>query len=290
MNFGPELKELVRTHTEGSLDPNVFQARMKSDHPLAMEYIARLLRRTTRHNGPVRDHQIDAWLRRDAVGEFESLLGRAPAAIEGRLAGGGLPSGDGMGNLRGGAVIGEAGGSILQTPHGREEIEQMFGQPNNRDGTLNEAWESENIRRIAPPSGWQLYYQDDDRGLVPMSSIRIHRKLEENFRSVLAAIWSHAAEEIGSGGSNDTIREWLHARRLDQYAGGFNYRVIHGTNRLSLHSYGIAIDWDADHNPQGHSSHTLPDWWYGIWQAHGWSDGRFFGIPDPMHVQFATGA
>jgi hypothetical protein len=51
MNFGPELKELVRTHAEGSLDPNVFQAKMKSDHPLAMEYIARLLRRTTARCG-----------------------------------------------------------------------------------------------------------------------------------------------------------------------------------------------------------------------------------------------
>jgi hypothetical protein len=258
---------------------------MKSDHPLAMEYIARLLRRTTQHHGPVRDHHIDAWLRRDAVAEFQALVDRGTAA-----SGGGLGGGGGLGSLRGGAVVGGGGGGILQTPHGSQEIEQMFGKPNNLDGTLNEAWESESIRQVAPPTGWLLYYQDDDRGLVPVSGIRIHRKLEENFRSVLSAIWNHAREEIGRGVSDDAIREWLHARRLDQHAGGFNYRVIHGTNRLSLHSYGIAIDWDADHNPQGHSNHTLPDWWYGIWQAHGWSDGRHFGTPDPMHVQFATGA
>src|SRR3954453_7795748 len=29
---------------------------------------------------------------------------------------------------------------------------------------------------------------------------------------------------------------------------------------------------------------------YGIWKAHGWADGRKFPAPDPMHVQFATGA
>jgi hypothetical protein len=39
-----------------------------------MEYTARLLRHTTRHHGPVRDHHIDPWLRRDAVREFEELL------------------------------------------------------------------------------------------------------------------------------------------------------------------------------------------------------------------------
>ena len=82
----------------------------------------------------------------------------------------------------------------------------------------------------------------------------------------------------------------LHDLRLDQHSGGFNYRVIHGTGRLSLHSYGIAIDWDADNNPQGHSTHTLPGWWYEIWKTHGWIDGRHFSNPDPMHVQFATGA
>lgn len=73
MNFGQELKNLVR-HKVGTLDGNAFQKAMKADHILAMEYIARLLRRTTRHNGPVKRHEIDHWLRRDAVAEFQKLL------------------------------------------------------------------------------------------------------------------------------------------------------------------------------------------------------------------------
>ncbi len=47
---------------------------MKQDHPLAMEYIARLLRRTVEHNGPVKRHEIDVWLRRDAVAEFQAFV------------------------------------------------------------------------------------------------------------------------------------------------------------------------------------------------------------------------
>ncbi|HEU0174771.1 MAG TPA: hypothetical protein VFV58_10950 [Blastocatellia bacterium] len=73
MNFGQELKNLVLMKV-GTLDGTAFQKAMKQDHPLAMEYIARLLRRTIRHNGPVLRHEIDQWLRRDAVAEFQSLL------------------------------------------------------------------------------------------------------------------------------------------------------------------------------------------------------------------------
>lgn len=73
MNFGKELKDIVRSNI-GTLDGNAFQKAMKQNHPLAMEYIARLLRRTTHHNGPVLRHEIDPWLRRDAVAEFQALL------------------------------------------------------------------------------------------------------------------------------------------------------------------------------------------------------------------------
>ena len=73
MNFGEELKELVLAEV-GTLDGDTFQKAMKDNHPLAMEYVARLLRRTTRHHGPVRRHEIDPWLRRDAVEEFQAFL------------------------------------------------------------------------------------------------------------------------------------------------------------------------------------------------------------------------
>jgi hypothetical protein len=73
MNFGQELKDLVLNKV-GSLDGNDFQQAMKQDHQLAMEYIARLLRRTVNHNGPVKRHEIDAWLRQDAVTEFQTLV------------------------------------------------------------------------------------------------------------------------------------------------------------------------------------------------------------------------
>ena len=73
MGFGQELKDLV-LRVVGTHDGADFQEAMKKNHPLAMEYVARLLRRTVRHHGPVLRHEIDPWLRRDAVEEFEALL------------------------------------------------------------------------------------------------------------------------------------------------------------------------------------------------------------------------
>lgn len=66
-----------------------FQRSMKFNHPLAMEFVSRLMRANTKHNGPLykgseRDairfslrgpeHSIYPWLRREAVAEFEALL------------------------------------------------------------------------------------------------------------------------------------------------------------------------------------------------------------------------
>lgn len=73
LNFGQELKDLVLAKV-GSLDIDAFRDAMKQDHQLAMDYIARLLRRTVNQNGPVRHHDIDQWLKQDAVSEFRVLL------------------------------------------------------------------------------------------------------------------------------------------------------------------------------------------------------------------------
>jgi hypothetical protein len=178
----------------------------------------------------------------------------------------------------------------METPIGRKAIEDLFGNPANSDGTLNEAWEGANIRKVAPPDGWQLYYQADD-GLVPVSGIRMHRLLEDSFHAVLDEIWDFAKGQLPSDATVENIRSWLHRRRLDQHGGGFNFRKITAGSKLSLHAYGIAIDWDPEHNPRKKTlTKTLPDWWFDVWTRHGWNDGRKFPTPDPMHVQFARGA
>lgn len=73
MFFGPELRSLILTEV-GNTDGHAFQRAMKESHTLAMEYTARLLRRTVRHNGPALRKEINPWLRRAAVAEFQAFL------------------------------------------------------------------------------------------------------------------------------------------------------------------------------------------------------------------------
>jgi len=91
----------------------------------------------------------------------------------------------------------------MQTPNGRAEIKAMFGDPANADGTANAAWEDANIRKVAPPAGWILYYQDDN-ALTKTSGIRMHRLLADSFVAVLTDIWAFALQS-------------LHARLLTGY-------------------------------------------------------------------------
>src|SRR5262245_16906101 len=119
----------------------------------------------------------------------------------------------------------------MNTPNGRAEIEEIFENPANSDGTLDEAWEATNIRKIAPPNNWRLFYQGD-RGLVPVSGIRMHRLLEDSFIAVLDDVWKFAKGEVGGSATDDKVRSWLHRRRLDQHSGGFNFRPITGGRQL----------------------------------------------------------
>lgn len=73
MNFDRSLRKLVVDRL-GTDHPRKFILGMKTDHELALEYAARLLRFTVRHNGPVSRKEINRCLRRDAVGEFMELL------------------------------------------------------------------------------------------------------------------------------------------------------------------------------------------------------------------------
>lgn len=68
----PGLAALARA--AGVHDAASFQVVTKQNHPFAMEYIARLLRVTVRANGPVVRKEINRWLSREAVAEFEGLL------------------------------------------------------------------------------------------------------------------------------------------------------------------------------------------------------------------------
>jgi hypothetical protein len=132
--------------------------------------------------------------------------------------------------------------SFMNTPNGYAEIDALFGNPSNADGSPNLAWQHANIVKVAPPAGWQLYYQSSATSLTPIPTMSMPHLLADSFHTVLTQVWAFAVNAIGGTPGDEAVRGWLHNLRLDITAGC------------------------------------------------SWSDGRHFPTPDPMHVQFATGA
>lgn len=87
--------------------------------------------------------------------------------------------------------------------------------------------------------------------------------------------------------------ERIHELGLDQFGGCLNVRKMRGGNAMSMHSWGIAIDWDANRNAlRMNSSQAFmarADYapFLDFWEAEGWiSLGRERNY-DWMHVQAA---
>lgn len=81
---------------------------------------------------------------------------------------------------------------------------------------------------------------------------------------------------------------------LNLYGGSLNVRKMRGGNSWSMHSWGIAIDFDPDRNQlrQDHTTARLAKadakMWFDIWEAAGWTSlGRARDM-DWMHVQAAS--
>jgi len=72
-NTGDDLHQCVMKYC-GALDIHRFLDEMKSNHTFALEYGARLLRNSFFWDGPIKRHEIDAFLSRSAVAEFQPLL------------------------------------------------------------------------------------------------------------------------------------------------------------------------------------------------------------------------
>jgi len=158
-------------------------------------------------------------------------------------------------------------------PH-QSEVDAFYGNPRGRNGQVSRAWEAENIIRIAAP--WNLVTAWD---FSPVSSIRIHKKCANSLERILTKIWQE------SGESQLKINEW----GMNLYAGAFNYRMMRGASRLSMHSWGCAIDFDSSRNSYGDNTPnfaSIPQV-LNAFESEGWVWGGRWAKPDGMHWQAA---
>jgi hypothetical protein len=161
-----------------------------------------------------------------------------------------------------------AGDTMISTPEGRAAVIETFGDLRSyirSDGTLSPRWEKDNIRRIVLPRPLTLSGEN-----LTVTRVTCHILLTDTLRSTL--------QKIDDAGKWDA---------LHSYGGGFIFRNKRTNAEISLHAWGIAWDFDPEHNRLGTPGSMDPTV-VQIFEANGffWG-GLFHQTKDPMHFQFA---
>lgn len=136
---------------------------------------------------------------------------------------------------------------------------------------------SSNLVKINLPWEHRLSWQPAKK----TNSFSCHLKVKNSLERVLNKVFDYYG--------NEKIKDL----RLDYWGGCFNKRPIRGGSRPSMHSWGIAIDYDPVKNKlnwgRDKALFAKPEYfrWWEIWEEEGWvSLGRKRNY-DWMHIQAA---
>lgn len=136
----------------------------------------------------------------------------------------------------------------------------------------SEQWQNANLVHIVPP-----YAMNMDG--TPIHVITCHRLVADSLARILVAIKAHFGSDPSA----------IHDAGLDRYDGCYNFRNVRGSSHLSMHSYGAAIDLDAEHNPLESTNGKMPLAVVAIFTSEGWRwGGNYSGRKDPMHYEACT--
>ena len=158
------------------------------------------------------------------------------------------------------------------TPHGYQAVLSYYGDPGFDGNTVSPKWEERNMVMA--------------RDLPLLThSIYCHKYAEGPLRAALTACAA--------------LNDGYQIRKI----GCFAPRFVRGsTTSVSMHTFGCAIDINADTNPLitncppgdprrlAPGASDLPLAWIALFEQCGWFwGGRFSSRWDPMHLQLATG-
>ena len=108
-----------------------------------------------------------------------------------------------------------------------------------------------------------------------------HEKVHDSLKRVLMRVLDHYGTE------------GIRSLRLDMWGGCYNNRKMRGGSKPSMHSWGIALDYDPSNNKlkwgRDRATFARPEYdaWWNFWEEEGWfSLGRHKNF-DWMHVQAA---
>lgn len=161
----------------------------------------------------------------------------------------------------------------LAYPHeDTSSLNEFYGNPRGKDGKVSTKWFRDNIMKWEPP--YPFFYSD---GRQPLKTLFIHKLCLDTFNNAFQEVLDHFGPED------------IDNKRLNICAGTYNYRLMRGGSKLSVHAYGISIDIDPEHNPYPHpwTENGLDKDFITILEKHGFYWRGTNGDVDPMHFQCA---
>ncbi len=157
----------------------------------------------------------------------------------------------------------------MRAPCGIVEIKALYGDPEpfiRDDGTVSPLWEARMTKVDLPkplPLGW--------KPATEVRSVRVNRVIAEEVEAALKAL-------VDCGVWDD----------FRTYDGGYCWRPKRGSDKLSMHGFGGALDFNAATNELGMVGDmkvAIVD----VFEGRGWEWGGRWRRPDPMHFQWARG-
>ena len=150
----------------------------------------------------------------------------------------------------------------------QSECDKFYGNPRAPGGAhVGASWYKTNIVYAEVPAALRPMRM----GGVDVTLIPIHRKCYGSLLRVL----NNPAIEADPGA------------RL--FSGSFCFRLMRGGDRLSMHAYGCAVDFDAAHNPFHSTEHRFQadSPLVKAFKDENWIWGGDWTHPDAMHFQAA---
>lgn len=111
-----------------------------------------------------------------------------------------------------------------------------------------------------------------------VTKTQCHKRVAKSFVSVMEAVRAAYGSSVAELG-------------LDLYCGGFAHRPQRGGTKLSVHAWGVAFDFDPDHNQlrmdcdEARFADREYDAWWNVWEEAGWVSLGKTRNYDWMHVQ-----
>lgn len=155
----------------------------------------------------------------------------------------------------------------MKFPIMQNNLYELFGDPRDL------GWEQENMIRIDLRDYMDAFpVIKDFEGEIWNFRIYGNRLLEYPLRKAFSLIRSNMV-----------------GHELKTYDGCFNIRLMKGSNRLSIHSWGLALDFNAGTNPFRSDGHLITDFsdeFIKCFMDSGFEWGGLWDSPkDPMHFQ-----